>query len=85
MEKTNCKYCGSELSKVQMPFDSDWGVEYLMVCLNDDCGYYSRGWDWMMNNYKVKSSYRYFCNTFTDYEGPLPVARPSDYKNEVIV
>jgi hypothetical protein len=80
----NCKYCESKLVKVEIPPDSDWGVDFLMVCMNDDCGYYQRGWEWMWKNYEVKSSYRYHFNPSSGYEGPLHVTKPDDYKNFII-
>jgi len=79
-----CKYCNSKLRKVALPEDNDWGVDFLMVCMNDECGYYKRGWDWMWNHYQVKSSYRFHYNSITGYEGPLHVAKPEDYKNQII-
>jgi hypothetical protein len=81
MEKKSCKYCGSELSKIYLPVDSDFNVEYLFVCLNDECGYYIRGWDWMKKNYNVTSSYRYKYDPFHDIEGPIPVASPTTFKD----
>ncbi len=84
MEKYTCKHCGAELTKVLMPPDTDWGVEYLMVCMNNDCGYYTRGWKRMKEVYNKKASYRYQLNTFTGYEGPIPVTSPEDYTGWVV-
>jgi hypothetical protein len=57
MDTKTCKYCGGELEKVLMPVESDWGVEYFLVCMNDECSYFVRGWDWMKEKYKVHASY----------------------------
>lgn len=84
MEKKLCKYCGKELERVLFPPDSDWGVEYLLVCLNDECPYYIRGWDWMQTNYQVQRSYRYFYNPFYKNEGPLSVTSKDEYKDKVV-
>lgn len=84
METNKCKYCGVELQKVLMPPESDWGVEYFMVCMNDDCQYYVRGWKWMEENYRVKASYRYKFNPENNDEGPLPVRSAEDYKNFIV-
>jgi len=81
MDKLVCKYCGEEIKKVYLPVDSDWGVEYIYVCLNDECNYFKRGWDWMFNNYNVKASYRFMYNPFNGYEGPYPVTKENDIKN----
>jgi hypothetical protein len=78
-----CKHCGAELSKVLMPLGSDWGVEYFMICMNDECGYYVRGWKWMLEQFKVHSSYRYKYDTFTGQDGPIPVFTPDDLKSLV--
>lgn len=83
-EKFYCKYCGSEIKKVYLPVDSDWGVEYLYVCLNDECRYFQRGWDWMWNNYHVHASYRFMVNPFTGYQGPYPVTKENDIKNAYV-
>ena len=84
METKKCKHCGTELSKVAMPYDSDWNVEYLMICMNDDCEYYKKGWDWMWNKFKQYVSYRYYYNTFFNTDGPFPVAKPEDLKSSII-
>lgn len=82
--KLVCKHCGKELSKVMMPDESKWEVDYLRVCMDDECPYYLRGWDHMKVNYEVKHSYRYFVNPYTGEDGPLPVSRPDDYKNLIV-
>ncbi len=84
MDKLVCKYCGSEIKKVFLPPDSDWGVEYIYVCLNDDCGYFKRGWDWMWNNYHVVASYRFMFNPFNGYKGPYPVSKQNDIKDAYV-
>jgi len=82
--RKNCKHCGKELVKVMLPQDSDWDVEFVMACMDDNCPYYARGWDHMQKNYQVKHSYRFFVNPQTGYEGPLPVTKPSDYKDLIV-
>lgn len=84
MGELKCKYCGTKLSKVVLPDDSDWNVEYLWICMNDECSYYQKGWDWMWNKFKVFVSYRYFYNSFLDTDGPFPVAKQEDLKNSII-
>ena len=81
--KKTCKYCGGELTKVNMPMESDWQVEYFMICLSDECPYYVRGWNWMEEQYKVKASYRYKYNPLNGDEGPMPIKSPSDLKDMV--
>lgn len=82
-KKLICKHCGQELKKVLMPPDSDWGVAFQYICMNDDCSYYVRGWDWMQKQYAVKASYRFRHNPFSGDEGPMPVMTPTDLKHYV--
>ena len=85
MEKHVCKYCGKELDKVLMPPESDWGVEYFFICMNDECSYFVRGWDWMQEKFKVHASYRYKYDPEKDTSGPIPVKSPQDMKDWVVV
>lgn len=82
-DKRTCKHCGSTLKKVELPPDSDFGVEYFYVCFNDECRYYQRGWEWMAEKYRRKASYRYKYDPFTKSEGPLPVASPTMWKDMI--
>jgi hypothetical protein len=82
--RTHCKHCGKELVKVMLPDESDWDVEFVLACMDDDCPYYVRGWEHMNENYKVKHSYHFFINPESGYEGPLPVSRPTDYKDRIV-
>jgi len=76
MEKTPpvCPHCGEEMKKWQAPDDSNWGGEVKYVCFYDECPYYVRGWNWMMEKYGVNSSYRHSINPETGGASPLPVA-----------
>lgn len=84
MEKNTCKYCGEELKKVLMPEESKWGVEYFLVCMNDECSYFVRGWNWMKEQYKVSCSYRYKVNPENGQDGPIPVKTINDMKDWVV-
>ena len=81
--KKVCKHCGAELKKVVLPPDSDFNVEYLLVCMNDDCPYYVSGWAWMAEKFNQKVSYRYKYDPFTNVEGPLPALTPEMWKDMV--
>jgi hypothetical protein len=83
MEKRECKYCGSVMKRINLPEDSDFNVEYLLVCFNDDCEYYVRGWEWMRKNFNVLASYRYKIDVFHNIEGPLPVNSPYSFREMI--
>ena len=68
-----CPHCGGKLSKWLNPDDSSWGLGYQLVCFNDDCEYFVRGWKHMQENYAVTASYRYRFNPENGESGPLPV------------
>lgn len=84
MEKIKCKYCGKDLSKVLIPPESDWGVEFFYICMSDECPYYVKGWQWMKEQYKVNHSYRYKYDPTYGMHGPIPVSSPDDMKDWVV-
>ena len=83
-EIPTCPHCGSAMKKWTCPPDSTFGTEYLWVCFNDDCEYYVRGWNWMMEKYQHRSSYRHSLNPESGKEGPLPVWSATALKNKII-
>ena len=67
-----CPHCHGPLHRLGLnelvcdhPFD--------LVCFNDDCPYYVRGWTWMEQQYGVKASYRYRVDAVSGFETPVPV------------
>jgi hypothetical protein len=71
VESKTCPHCGAKLCKWTPPDDSTWGIQ--LVCFNDKCRYYVRGWKWMQDHYQQRASYRYRYNPENGAEGPLPV------------
>ena len=46
-QENTCPHCGSSLKKWLVPEEATWDDEFFMVCFNNDCSYYKRGWEWM--------------------------------------
>ena len=79
-----CPHCSQNLLKWLNPDDSSWGHGYQLVCFNDECPYYKRGWKWMKDHYNVTASYRYRHNPETGEKGPLPVRSPTTGRGNII-
>ena len=63
-EKHTCPHCQTELTLCHAPAihvgdGLGWGSEYLFICLNDNCSLYTRGWDFIEQQYGHVGSYRY--------------------------
>lgn len=82
--KRDCPHCGVRLNKWECSPESSWGAGFQLVCFNDDCPYYVRGWKHMKDNYQQKASYRYRYNPDNDEEGPLPVWSPGALRDGII-
>lgn len=68
-----CPHCQSRLKKWRVPDDSSWDDEFFFVCFNNECSYYKRGWDWMLEKYGQKASYRFTINPNTGASTMIPV------------
>ena len=79
-----CPHCGAELKKWQAPEDSTWGGMIRLVCFNDDCPYYVRGWDVMMERQCVSASYRCMHNPKTGTSKPLPVWSKTAHRDGIV-
>jgi hypothetical protein len=72
-EKDKCPYCGQKLTKWVASMENSWGPDYQLVCFNDECPYFVKGWEWMREKFQQNVSYRYRYNPHTGESGPLPV------------
>jgi hypothetical protein len=83
-EYPKCPHCHKPMKKWRTPANSTWSGPFQWVCFNDECEYYVRGWDWMMESQKVKASYRHRLDPDTGASGPLPVWSQKAHKNQII-
>lgn len=83
-EKCTCPHCGKEMKKWRTPADSTWGTPFQWVCFNDECTYFVKGWDHMMETQNVKASYRHRVNPETGAGGPLPCWSYGAHKDQII-
>jgi hypothetical protein len=81
--RTTCPHCDSKLLKLGLP-DAAFDHDFDLVCFNDDCSYYVRGWVWMEQQYGVKTSYRYRIEPRNGHASPIPVWSPSALRNCIL-
>jgi hypothetical protein len=79
-----CPYCGQKMKKWVASPESSWGPRPQLVCFNDECPYYVKGWEWMKTQFQQNVSYRYRYNPETGESGPLPVFSPDALKSGII-
>jgi len=63
---------------------ASWSGEYQLVCFNDECSYFIRGWEWMQSRFNVCASYRHRIDPVTGEAGPLPVWSRQALKTNII-
>lgn len=83
-QNPSCPHCEAKLLPWRSPDLTSWGGKVQLICLNDECPYYVRGWDWMKEKYDVVASYRYRLDPETGDSGPLPVWSQTALKNQVV-
>ena len=83
-DKTICPYCGSKMLKWKPPMPSTWGDAVQLICFNDECPYYVRGWEWMLTQYNHNASYRHRYNPETGESGPLTVWSKNAHRDFII-
>ena len=83
-DSPKCPHCSSEMKKWPTPQLSTWSAVFQWVCFDDECPYFVRGWDFMMESQKIKASYRHRIDPDTGGSGPLPVWSYEALKNQII-
>jgi len=79
-----CPHCHKNLVKWANPELSSWSGAYQWVCFNDDCPYYVRGWEWMIQHFGKKASYRHRLDPTNGETGPLPVWSKDAMRSSII-
>lgn len=72
-KKYTCPHCEAELQAFVLPEAGGWDQKHHLACFNDDCRYYRRGWDWMLEQYNAKVSYRYRLDPESGKDSPIAV------------
>ncbi len=81
--RATCPHCQSPLVRVELNelvCDHPWDL----VCFNDECPYYVRGWTWMEQQYGVHASYRYRVDGQNGFETPVPVWSPEALRSSIL-
>lgn len=68
-----CPHCGGPLRKWLVPDEATWDDEFFLVCFDNECPYYQRGWKWMKEQYNQQASYRYALNPNNGASLMIPV------------
>jgi hypothetical protein len=79
-----CPHCEQALQAFELPPDTGWSTEFQLACFNDDCPYYVNGWQWMMERYQVRTSYRYRVDPATGHPSPLAVWSATALRDRII-
>ncbi len=82
---TTCPHCGAALQRVKLPLEAAYDEPVHLVCFNDDCSYYREGWEWMLQQYNAKASYRYRVEPLSGVASPLPVWAPEALRDRLVV
>ena len=81
-----CPHCGDKLQKWLVPdnpFECTWDNEFMYICFNDECSYYTRGWDFLRREGN-SGSYRLMYNPEKDVCMPVPVPNATALKEGIM-
>ena len=81
-----CPHCGESLLKwavPQSPF-TEWDVDFMYVCFNDECRYLVKGWEVMHGQGNRGMSYRFTYNPARDQCLAIPVPNLHALRESII-
>ncbi|MFC1661349.1 ogr/Delta-like zinc finger family protein [Gemmatimonadota bacterium] len=79
-----CPHCGGPLDKWAVPDGASWDDEFFLVCFNNECPYYTRGWEWMKEQYNQEASYRYAFIPSSGSSSMIPVWSDEATRNMIV-
>ncbi|OGQ90783.1 MAG: hypothetical protein A2289_02760 [Deltaproteobacteria bacterium RIFOXYA12_FULL_58_15] len=79
-----CPHCGAHLQGVRLPDETNYDRKVHWACFNDECTYFVEGWDWMMEQYEAKASYRYRVEPKSGVSSPLPVWSAAALRDRIV-
>ena len=81
-----CPHCEQKLLKWEVPQNpyTQWDVDFMYVCFNDECPYLIQGWEAMNQQGNSGLSYRFTYNSFRDYCLSVPVPNLHALKEGII-
>ena len=80
-----CPHCNTELKKWEVPQNvfTEWPNEHFYICFNDECSYFTRGWE-AMEKQGNHCSYRLMYDHLTDSCNSIPVMNSNMLKDGII-
>ena len=78
-----CPYCGEKLTKYEVPEHpfTQWDTEFMYVCFNNACPYFTRSWSTMHSQGNLGMSYRLMYNPDNDRCMATPIPCPGDIRS----
>ncbi len=81
-----CPHCEQGLLKWEVPQSpfTQWDVDFMYVCFNDECPYLVQGWEVMKQQGNSGISYRFTYNSYRDHCLSVPVPNLHALKEGII-
>ncbi|MCI4625351.1 MAG: hypothetical protein L3V56_05245 [Candidatus Magnetoovum sp. WYHC-5] len=84
-----CPYCGKKMAKtLPPPFNIGeglgWCEPYLYICFNDECNFYTSGWEHIRLNYGKIASYRCMFYPSSGTQDTICVYSPDAMKGQIV-